>query len=233
MALADHVPALLERLIAGGRVFDVTVSLSQAVPLWPTYPVTELKGARRITRGDSSNVSRAVLASHAGAHVDAPWHFVADGKTLLEIPLSRWLGPSVVRIADAVRLIEPGHLETVMIPPGSERLLPRIANSAAWVMWNRRDPLLFREDDVGFSPEAARWAVERGIELIGIDYLSIGVFRAANRETHLTLLRNDVLIVETLDFSGVDPGPYGLVCLPCKLWGGDGAPARVLPVDRQ
>ena len=87
-----------------------------------------------------------------------------------------------------------------------------------------------REDYVGELPDAARWLVEHGVRLVGTDSLSVGTFGPQNRETHLTLLGNDVLVIELLDLSRIDAGPYELVCLPLKLAIGDGAPARVLLV---
>jgi arylformamidase len=127
-----------------------------------------------------------------------------------------------------VRCIEPANLETAVIPAGTERLLIRTANSAEWATLGRGEPLAFRQDYVALSPAAARWVVDRGIRLLGVDYVSAGPWGATNRETHLMLLGNDVLIVETLDLSAIVPGPYTLVCLPLKLAIGGSAPARVL-----
>ena len=223
----------MDPIPAGAEVFDVTVPFSPHVPVWPTHPPTAVEPMRRIARGDRANVSRVAISSHAGTHVDANWHYVDGGAKLLEIPLARWVGPCrVVRIPDEVRVIEPTHLDAADVPPGTERLLLRTANSNEWAAWSGTEPLPFREDYVGLSPAGAAWVVERGIKLVGTDYLSIGPYGDANRESHLTLLGNDVLIVETLDLSAVAPGPYDLVCLPLKLAVGDGAPARVLLVRR-
>ena len=231
MTTGALLDALLAPQVAGTTIIDVTVTFSPGVPVWPTHPPTEVAPLRRIAQGDRNNLSRLALSSHAGTHVDAPWHFVEDGAKLLEVPLARWVGPcAVIRIADEVRLVEPTHLEAAGVPPGAERLLVRTANSAIWAGWSGAEALPFREEYVGLSPAAAEWIVERGIKLVGTDYLSAGPFGEANRATHLALLGNDVLIVETLDLSAVEPGSYGLVCLPLKLAVGDGAPARVLLV---
>jgi arylformamidase len=209
------------------QVHDVTLTLSDDTPSWPTHPPVSVAPLRRMANGDGNNVSRLALSAHAGTHVDAPWHFVDDGPRLDQIPLDRWVGPClVVRIPDDVPLIGPDHLEAAAIPPGTERLLLRTANSNRWAAGD----LAFREDYVALSPAAAQWVVERGIKLIGFDYLSVEPFHQTDRATHLTLLGNDVLIVETLDLSAVEPGPYTLVCLPLRLGPVDGAPARVLLV---
>lgn len=215
----------------GARVLDVTVPFSASVPTWPSHPPTAVEPMTRIADGARSNVSRLSISSHAGTHLDANWHFVDDGRTLLEIPLERWCGPAwLAAIPDDVPVVEPEHLDAAGIPAGTERLLLRTRNSREWEGWDGVAPLPFREDYVGVSPAGARWLVERGVRLLGIDYLSAGPYGPANRETHLTLLGNDVLIVETLDLSAAEPGPYELVCLPLKLAIGDGAPCRVLLV---
>ena len=212
-------------------VIDVTVPFSDKVPVWPTHPATAVEPIRRIALGHPSNVSRLSISTHTGTHVDAHWHYIDDGTKLLDIPLTRWNGPChVVRVPDEVRLIESAHLAAARVPPGTERLLLRTANSGDWARWARNEPLAFRKDYVALTPAAARWIMDHGVKLVGFDYLSVGPFGEANRETHIALLGNDVLIVETLDLSSVDPGPYELICLPRKLEVGDGAPARVLLV---
>lgn len=208
---------------------DVTVPFSPLVPTWPTHPTSRVEPMRRIAAGDPSNVSLVAVSSHAGTHVDAHWHVLDDGAKLPAIPLARWCGPChVARIPDEIRRIGAGELEAAGIPLGSERLLLRTANSAEWASLGDGSPVPFREDYVGVAPDGARWIVDRGIRLVGIDYLSVGPYGEENRETHRTLLGNDVLIVETLDLSAVAPGPYELVCLPLRLEIGDGAPARVV-----
>jgi arylformamidase len=213
------------------EVFDVTVPFSGNVPTWPTHPPARVVPQSRVAEGGGSNVSRLDISSHAGTHVDANWHFIDDGAKLLEIPLQRWNGPCVVvHIPDDVAQIQARDLDDAGIPPGTERLIVRTRNSRVWEDWAGDTPLPFREDYVGLQPDAARWVVERGIRVIGTDALSIGTFGAANREVHVALLGNDVLVIELLDLHLIEPGPYELVCLPLKLAIGDGAPARVLLV---
>ena len=216
---------------SGADVFDVTLPFSANVPTWPTHPPTVVAALRRIAEDAGSNVNRLDISSHAGTHVDANWHFIEDGRKLLDIPLERWNGPYyVAHIPDEVTLIEVSKLESAGIPPGTQRLLPLTRNSHEWAGWFGMEPLPFRPDYVAVSPEAARWVVACGIGLAGIDTLSIGPYGDANRETHTTLLGHDVLVIKALDLSHIDAGTYDLVCLPLKLAIGDGAPARVLLV---
>jgi arylformamidase len=213
------------------EVFDVTVPFSAHVPAWPSHPASRVEPLSRIAEGAGSNVSRIEMTSHAGTHVDANWHFVNDGARLLDIPLERWNGPCyVAHFPDEIAQIGVADLEAAGIPAGTERLILRTLNSHMWDGWAGDTPVPFCEDYAGLLPEAARWLVNQGVRLIGTDALSVGSFGPANRETHTTLLGNDVLIIELLDLRGIEAGAYELICLPLKLAIGDGAPARVLLV---
>ena len=207
------------------RVFDVTLPVSPDLPVWPGDPDVVVEPVARIDRGDVANVTRLALSTHTGTHVDAPWHFVGGGAKLEEIPPERWIGPCVVvRVPDGARRVEPEHLDAVGIPDGTERLIVRTANSERW----RPGKLSFDRRYVALSREAARWVIDRGIRLVGVDYLSVEPFDDNAHETHLTLLGNGVLVVEGLDLRSIEPGLYGLLCLPLRVAAGDGAPARVL-----
>lgn len=215
----------------GAQIFDVTVPVSPSIFGWPGQPATETTPLSRVADGAGANVSWVQLSSHAGTHVDANWHFIDDGRKLLEIPVERWCGPAyVAHIPDEVDQISAADLESAGIPEGTERLLLRTRNSHVWDDWDGASYVPFREDYVGVLPDAARWLVDRGVRLVGTDSLSVGTFGPQNRDTHLTLLGNDVLVIELLDLSRIEAGPYELVCLPLKLAIGDGAPARVLLV---
>jgi arylformamidase len=176
------------------------------------------------TPQDVANVTSLLLTTHLGTHVDPPRHFVHGAMTVDEVPLDRWVGPCFVAdCTGAVPEIEVADLERAGIPDGCERLVLKTANSALW----RDRPGEFVDTYVGVSLAAAAWIVARGIRLVGIDYLSVGPFHTTNIETHLTLLGNDVVIVEGLDLSEIVPDRYELLCFPLKIVEGDGAPARV------
>jgi arylformamidase len=208
----------------GAEVFDVTVPLSPDLPVWPGDPDVSVEPLAQIGEGDTANVSRLTLSSHSGTHVDAPRHFFANGMTLDAVAVDRWLGPCfVLAVPDDAQRIGPEHLEG-RVPPGTERLLLKTANSKLW----RPGKASFTTDYVALSAEGAQWLIEREIKLVGIDYLSIEPFTDAEHETHRALLGNDILIIEALNLTRIEPGEYGLMCLPLPLAGGDGAPARVL-----
>ncbi len=176
-----------------------------------------------MSAGQVSNNSRLNMDVHTGTHIDAPWHFIQSGATVEALELGMLIGPARVEALPEVSSITALDLETLQIPPGTERLLLQTRNSK---LWSAEDSQ-FREDFVALTSDAAQWIVNHGIGLVGIDYLSVQRF-SDGPLTHKLLLGASVIIVEGLDLSGVQPGLYELCCLPLKLVGADGAPARAV-----
>lgn len=213
-----------------GGLIDVTVPVSNALPVWPGDPLVDVEAVSRIATGGLYNVSAARLSFHTGTHVDAPWHVNDTGTRLDDIPIDRWIGPCyVVEIPPGVVVIDAEDLMAAAIPDGIERLLLRTTNSTYWQTTDHA----FVTDFVSLSPAGAQWIVDRGILLVGIDYLSIEQFNDVTGVTHRTLLTNGVLIVEGLNLARVEPGRYTMICLPLRFVAGDGAPARVVLVADQ
>lgn len=211
-----------------GRIFDITVPFSPEFPVWPGDPEIELRPLTRIAEGETCNSSQIVCPSHCGTHVDPPWHFVDNGNKLDQVPLERWVGPcQVVHFPDSVEMIEPADLEGAGIAAGTTRLLLKTSNSAKWAS----SPLRFETVFVALSLGATNWLIEHDVKLVGVDYLSFESFHDDANIVHRTLLGNDILAIEGLDLSNVEPGDYQLVCLPLKLVNGDGAPARVILIS--
>jgi arylformamidase len=181
-----------------------------------------------ISRGDPANVSRLHLSSHTGTHVDAPSHFLTQGLTVDRLPLELLVGPALVIDVEPVETlaISPLELASVNFPRDATRILLRTRNS---LLWEGR-VFEFERNYVHLSPKAAEWIVRRGIRLVGVDYLSVEGLNTTEHRVHHILLEAGVVIVEGLDLSRVPPGPCQLFCLPLKVEGADGAPARVLVV---
>lgn len=210
---------------AGWTLIDVSVPLGPGIPVWPGDPEMTAVSCSATANGDTFNQTLLTLTGHTGTHVDAPLHIVHQGTSLDGIPLDRWYGPcQVVQIPDERPEIDVADLERAGIPPDAKRVLFKTNNSRRW----RPLPMPFEDDFVALTPAGATWVVERGIELVGIDYLSIEGWTDTANQTHRTLLGNGVLIIENLNFSAIEPGDYYLLCLPLKLAGADGAPARVV-----
>ena len=173
-------------------------------------------------RGDVCNVSSLAFGSHTGTHMDAPLHFIRNGRTLDKMPLDATIGPCrVIEIKDG-ESVKIAEIENQRIKPG-ERILFKTRNSRrSWKSDN------FDEDFVYISKEAATFLAHAKIRTVGIDYLSVGGFHKDGVETHHALLGAGIWIIEGLNLAKIKPGKYELNCLPIKILGSDGAPARAL-----
>ena len=206
------------------QIFDITLPISPGLPVWPGDPPIVLEQVASMDRGDHDNISRLAMSAHTGTHVDAPHHFLNDHRTVEGLSLEVLTGPAlVVRLPDEIGRVDADLLETLDLPAGTERLLLRTRNSAMW----RRSPVVFETDFVAIDAGGADWLVRRGLRLVGIDALSVAPFKNS-LPTHRALLAAGIVILEGLDLGAVEPGPYTLYCLPLKLVGSDGAPARAV-----
>jgi arylformamidase len=184
-----------------------------------------IERVREIAKGANANVSRLVCGVHVGTHVDAPVHFI-DGSTGVEaIPLRLLIGRAYVVHLPNVSVIDEDTLEGSGIPPRTRRVLFKTSNSSYWAEGEHK----FKKDFVAIDASGASWLVQKKVKLVGIDYLSVAPFNAS-RETHHILLENGVVVVEGLNLSEVNQGRYMLYCLPLKIIGSDGAPARAILV---
>jgi arylformamidase len=206
----------------GSEWIDITVTIRNGMPYWPDNPPPRVERVMDMMRGDEATVSTLVVGSHTGTHMDAPLHFIQGGKGLDEMPLSATMGEAlVIEIRDR-EMITVSELGKYPIASG-DRVLFKTPNSAHG--WPDRD---FMEQFVYLSTDAARWLVARGVQTIGVDYLSIGGYQKNGPEVHRVLLQAGVWIIEGLDLSRVQAGPYDLICLPLKFHRSDGAPARAV-----
>lgn len=206
------------------KIYDVTVSVSEHVPIYEGDPPVEIDSVRSIANGDNSNVSKLCLGAHTGTHVDAPNHFIDGTRRVEDLEIDKLVGPCrVIELDVSVMAIEPSHLASI---DGAERVLFKTRNSAFWNEPGKG----FRKDFTFLSLNAANALVEVGIKLIGIDYLSIEQFGSNDYAVHKTLLEKEIIILEGLDLRAVPAGDYELICLPLKYTGatGDGAPARTI-----
>jgi arylformamidase len=205
-------------------IHDVTLPISPDMPVWPGDPSVVLERVSSMDAGAHDNVSRLACGVHTGTHVDAPHHFLNDGRTVESLSLDILIGPAmVVKIPDEAGVVNEAVLENAAIPAGTDRLLLRTRNSKLW----EQDERNFFTGFVGISADGADWLVKHGVKLIGIDYLSVAPYHQSI-PTHRALLEAGIIIIEGLDLSAIVPGPYTLYCLPLKLVGSDGAPARTI-----
>lgn len=205
------------------ELFDVSVPISARMHTMPDNRSTELLLDHRLDRGDVANLSALTLSLHAGSHVDAPRHMLEGGAGIDRLPLRRVVGPAWVAATAGMGDVSAADLEGAGVPPGTTRLLLKTTNSALWAKASVQ-----AEEYRGLENDGAKWVVDRGIDLVGIDYLGIEPAGRAVPATHHILMRAGVTIVEGLDLRAVEPGPYLLLCLPLPIVDGDGSPARVV-----
>jgi arylformamidase len=209
------------------KIYDITLTITPELVTWPGDPGIALHRIHKIEDGANANVSELSLGVHTGTHVDAPYHFLSDGKTIETLALEDLIGPvQVVEIDADVPVLTAAVLKTCGIQPGMKRLLFKTFNSGFWL----RGEQTFQTNFVGIPLDGAEYLVELGIRLVGIDYLSISPYKQS-KPTHQALLRAGMVILEGADLSQVPAGIYQLVCLPMKLGGSDGAPARVVLIS--
>jgi arylformamidase len=209
------------------EIIDITATVSPKIVRWPDEadPPSQT-WLSRTEEGDSSNVSEWRMSSHTGTHMDARLHFVPGGWTIEALDLGRCVGPC--RVVDLTHLeghVGRANLEEAEVA-GEARLLLKTRNSDLDLMHREE----FDEGYAAISQEAAEYLVEIGVETVGVDFLSVEPFEDEEFNTHHTLLGADVVILEGLVLAGVEPGEYFLACLPLKLAGSEGSPARAVLV---
>jgi arylformamidase len=205
------------------KIHDITMTIKNGMLVYPGDPGVSLKRVREIGHGSSANLSEYCMGSHTGTHIDPQFHFLPDGAKADALPLDSLIGPALVLDVPSDEItkefLENASLENV------KRLLFKTQNSRF-----SQDPA-FHEDFAHLMDDAAEYLVKHGIKLVGIDYLSVEKYHSKDHAVHMAFLRAGVVILEGLDLSGVGPGWYELICLPMKVEGGDGAPARAVLVE--
>ncbi|HDD56041.1 MAG TPA: cyclase family protein [Chloroflexi bacterium] len=205
------------------NLFDISLTITEDLPTWPGDPGIKLEKTSQIKEGEMANLTHISTSVHVGTHVDAPDHFLGNGETVEKIPLDLLVGPALVVELSSNQTISADDLRSAGITGKDQRLLLKTRNSRIWAEGLRE----FQEDFIALDAGAASYLVECGLKVVGVDYLSVAPFTDPE-PTHRILLEAGVLIIEGLDLSGIKPGPYRLLCLPLKIGGSDGAPARVL-----
>ena len=201
---------------------DISVPVRNGMVHWPGDPAFHIERAHDQEKGDVATVSQMTLGVHTGTHMDAPLHFIRNARSIDQMPLDATVGP---RAGDPDRRpeIDQARRTSGARDLGGERILFKTANSDH--AWNSDQ---FDENFVFIAQDGARYLAERGVRCVGVDYLSVGGFREDGPETHHALLDAGIWIIEGLNLKDVEPGEYELACLPLKLMGSEGAPARAI-----
>jgi arylformamidase len=203
------------------KLIDVTVPLDHTLATYPNNTPFTLEAIKRIARGESSNVSTLHMSAHTGTHVDSPRHFFDDGVGTEALPLEMLIGRA--RVIEITSRTGIAAEDLIKIDLSEDvRLLIKTHNSR---LWSSPD---FHPDYIGVTESGAKHLISRGIKVLGVDYLSVEVFRTPGAPAHHALLGAGVIVIEGLNLADVDPGVYEMFCLPLRIVGSDGAPARVV-----
>ncbi|MHA1731890.1 MAG: cyclase family protein [Promethearchaeota archaeon] len=207
------------------RVYDISPALGEKLPVWPGDARVSANFLHRFENGDRNRLSELHMGTHSGSHLDAPAHFLPEGKFIDELPLDRFMGACEVVGVDSEVEISVEDVRTGLgrDPKAGEKILFKTRNSEAWA----RGPTFF-EEFVALSHGAARYLAEKGVGLVGVDYLSVEKYKSPVPVVHRTLAEAGVVNLEGLDLSRVKPGSYFLVALPLKLVGLEGSPVRAI-----
>ena len=201
---------------------DVSIPLQNGMVHWPGDAPFERLQTLHISKGDVCNLSQFCSSAHIGTHMDAPRHFLADGRGMEIMPIEATIGPARVIAIHDPEVIPVAELERHHLAAG-ERVLFKTRNSEHH--WKTHD---FQEKFVHIPEATAHYLAKCGVRTVGVDYLSVGGYKTDSAETHRALLSAGIWLIEGLNLEHVEPGDYELVCLPLKMVGCDGAPARAV-----
>ena len=205
------------------KIFDISMSLSAAMPVWPGSEKFILTWLQTIDK-DGVNESKISLNSHTGTHIDTPFHFILSGNKTGDIRLTNLIGPAVVLDCTDETEITVDFLNKADISEKCDKLLLKTSNSAE----NLIEQNIFCREYAALNHDCAKWVFDRNIHLIGIDYLSIEKYPGENNIVHKTLLGNNIVILEGLNLRDIDEGEYELIALPLKIPDCEGAPVRAV-----
>lgn len=202
------------------KIYDISIPISADMHVYPGDPAVEIDRVLQMAQGDVANVSFLKFGTHTGTHIDAPMHFVDGAMTVDQIPLNLLIGK--VRVVEITSPVITAEVLEEFDFTDDVRVIFKTRNSYLW------REATFIEDFVHLTGDAAKRLVENGIKVVGIDYLSVEKYNFTTPDAHRALLTAGTIIIEGLNLSEVEAGDYELICLPLKIEGGDGAPARVV-----
>jgi arylformamidase len=203
------------------KLYDATLAIHEKMVVFPGDPPFKKEPVSQIQTGDEVNLTRITMGTHLGTHVDPPAHFIDNGATVDQVPLETLVGPGVVADLKGCPRIDRRALEKAAIA-GHQRVLLKTDNGILLL----ESPL--HPDTVHLTEDGARYLVENRVRLVGIDALSIEHHENPGSPVHHLLLEAGVLVAEGVHLLEIPPGEYEIFCLPLKIKGADGSPARIL-----
>ncbi len=213
------------------KIYDISIPIRPDMPIWPGDPSPVVRSIASISAGDIANLTQIAMSVHTGTHIDAPKHFIDSGKTVDQIPIDKLIGEVLVMVInDREKVITEkvlkSHPNRALLEK-AKKVLFRTRNSSLWHAF----PDAFHQDYVGIDTSGANYLNLLELDLIGVDYLSIAPYEETEAP-HKILLGSETVLLEGLDLSKVPSGIYELFCLPLMIHECEGAPARVILIDK-
>jgi len=231
-----------------GKIIDVTVPISSFTPIFPGDPEPSIEKFLTL-ENDGCAVSRLSFGSHTGTHVDSPSHILKDGLSVDRLDIENLMGEAVVldffRRNEALTgpILDKAYNDQKNNDQKNTENVSILLLKTTASFRNEKNPEIpgFQvggidkervfEESAYLTATAAAWIVRNGFKTVGIDGFSVDSLSSESLPAHHTLLSNSVNIVECLDLSSVEAGMYFFLCLPLKVEGCDGAPARALLIS--
>jgi len=201
-------------------IFDISIKLDHKTIAWPGSEGLMIDQYMTIP-AETANVSRFKMDCHLGTHFDAQSHFIVNGYKCSDYRVERFIGECYLVNLVGTKVITRSLLESKQIPAGVTKLLLRANDLFA-------RSAVFEPDFCALDQSGAEWIVEKGIDLVGIDYLSIESFNTTDYMVHKTLLKANVIVLESLNLQNIGGGRYNLIALPLHLQNTEAAPVRAI-----
>lgn len=206
------------------RIIDISGTINDRTTIWPGDDGITLNRIQNIESGDACNLSTLNMGVHTSTHVDAPLHFIAGGVDVASVSLDKFIGFAKVFNLCVTKCIKASDLVELDINPG-DIVLFKTGNSSLEMT------SAFNKEFIYLDEGAAKLLVDKKIATVGIDYLSVENFHSQNAATHKMLLNNGIGIIEGLRLNAAQEGEYFLSCVPLRIEGAEGSPARAVLVE--
>ena len=204
------------------EIFDITRTLSPTIKEWPGDQPFEYGWTAQMGKDSVVNIGRISLSTHVGTHADAPLHYISEGISIDQVPLSHFFGDAFVIEIRKAEAVTPKHLKKIE-KTGIKRVLFKTKSSQTQDdVW---DPHF-----VHILPETIDELAKLDVVLVGTDAPSLDPVDSKHLPAHKRLAKYRMVILENLVFSGVPDGQFLLVAFPLKLKGLDAAPVRAVLV---
>jgi arylformamidase len=205
------------------KIIDISVPFEEGMMKYPSLLPFERKWLRSFEKGDQNQVSYIQTPSHNGTHLDAPCHYIKGGKNMDDLPLERFYGiAQVIEVPESYESVSKEFLLSVDIM--ADKILFKTSNTRL----RMKD---FDPSYVYIEPDGAQYLVDKGVKLIGVDYVSVDPKVSPEKPSHHIILGNEVIILECVHLKDVNPGLYTLIAFPLKVTGAEGSLCRAVLVS--